>query len=487
MNIRNIIYSLVIFTGFLISATIVFKNREKPEKSIGWLLIFMLVPYVGIILYFFVGRNWKSKNLKERLSPEMIKFIKTSLDEYSGEYKDLAKLVTVGNGSPMFLYNDVTIFKDGVAKFDALLKDLESAVHHIHMEYYIVKSDEIGHKIFDTLIKKSKEGVKVRFVMDKVGGRLFDKEYLKEIRESGVELVTYSAHFASISKLVDTSLNYRNHRKIVIIDGKIGYLGGNNIGDEYLGKGKMGYWRDTHMKVEGEFVLGLQALFFDDFFSVLSINEESKKWEYDKQRQKYKREGDLINYFPENTVSKYLPMQLVYNGPGSPYSTIEQLFLKMITSAKEKIYISSPYFIPSESLLAALKVAVLSGIDVKIVFPEQYDHPPVGHASMTYIKELLDIGAEFYFYDKTSFYHNKAMVIDTNICTLGTSNFDVRSLYYNYEINAIIYDELTSAKMEGLFYDDMAVSRLLTLDEYNSRSTFTHMKESFFRVFSLLF
>ena len=487
MNIRNIIYSLVVFTGFLISATIVFKNREKPEKSIGWLLIFMLVPYVGIILYFFVGRNWKSKNLKERLSPEMIKFIQTSLDEYSGEYKDLAKLVTVGNGSPMFLYNDVTIFKDGVAKFDALLKDLESAVHHIHMEYYIVKSDEIGHKIFDTLIKKSKEGVKVRFVMDKVGGRLFDKEYLKEIRESGVELVTYSAHFASISKLVDTSLNYRNHRKIVIIDGKIGYLGGNNIGDEYLGKGKMGYWRDTHMKVEGEFVLGLQALFFDDFFSVLSINEESKKWEYDKQRQKYKREGDLINYFPENTVSKYLPMQLVYNGPGSPYSTIEQLFLKMITSAKEKIYISSPYFIPSESLLAALKVAVLSGIDVKIVFPEQYDHPPVGHASMTYIKELLDIGAEFYFYDKTSFYHNKAMVIDTNICTLGTSNFDVRSLYYNYEINAIIYDELTSAKMEGLFYDDMAVSRLLTLDEYNSRSTFTHMKESFFRVFSLLF
>jgi len=321
--------------------TIVFKNREKPEKSIGWLLIFMLVPYVGIILYFFVGRSWKSKNLKERLSPEMIKFIKTSLDEYSGEYMDLAKLVTVGNGSPMFLYNDVTIFKDGVAKFDALLKDLESAVHHIHMEYYIVKSDEIGHKIFDTLIRKSKEGVKVRFVMDKIGGRKFDKEYLKEIRESGIELVTYSAHFASVSKFIDTSLNYRNHRKIVIIDGKIGYLGGNNIGDEYLGKGKMGYWRDTHMRVEGEFVLGLQALFFDDFFSVLSINEESKKWEYDKQRQKYKREGDLENYFPENKITKYLPMQLVYNGPASPYSTIEQLFLKMITSAKEKIYISS--------------------------------------------------------------------------------------------------------------------------------------------------
>ena len=159
----------------------------------------------------------------------------------------------------------------------------------------------------------------------------------------------------------------------------------------------------------------------------------------------------------------------------------------MITSAKEKIYISSPYFIPSDSLMQALKVAVLSGIDVKIIFPEQYDHPPVGHASMTYIKELLDVGVEFYLYDKESFYHNKAMVVDTQISTFGTANFDVRSLYYNYEVNAVVYDELTSAKMEGLFYDDAAASRMLTLEEYNRGSIFTHLKESFFRIFSLLF
>lgn len=487
MNFYNLVSVFIIVINFLISMTIIFKNREKPEKSIGWLLIFMLVPFLGLILYFLVGRNWKSKNLKERLSPEMVDFVKTSLDEYVGPHKEMARMVTMGNGSPMFLYNNITVFKDGVGKFEALMTDLENAKHHIHMEYYIVKSDEIGRKIFDILIKKSLEGVKVRFIMDKIGGRAFDKEYMKKVRESGIELVTYSAHFASVGKLIDTSINYRNHRKIVIIDGKIGYLGGNNIGDEYIGNSKFGYWRDTHARIEGEFVLGLQALFFDDFFSVLSINEDAKKWEYDKRRQAYKREEHLGLYFPLSTVTNYLPMQLIYNGPGSPYSTVEQLFLKMISSAKEKIFISSPYFIPSDSLMQALKVAVLSGIDVKIVFPEQYDHPPVGHASMTYIKELLDVGVEFYFYDKTAFYHNKAMVVDTNICTLGTANFDVRSLYYNYEVNAVIYDELTAAKMEGLFYDDIAVSRMLTLEEYNQGSVFTHLKESFFRIFSLLF
>lgn len=487
MSLYNAITAISLVINFLISLIIIFKNREKPEKSIGWLLIFMLIPFLGLILYFFLGRNWKSKNLKERLSPEMIDFVRTSLEEYAGPYKEMAKMVTMGNGSPMFSYNTVKLFKDGVEKFETLIEDLENAKHHIHMEYYIVKSDDIGRRIFDMLIKKSKEGIKVRFIMDKVGGRSFDKEYLKEIRAAGIELVTYSAHFASISKYIDTSINYRNHRKMIIIDGRIGYIGGNNIGDEYTGKSKFGYWRDTHARIEGEFVLGLQALFFDDFFSVLSFNEEAKKWEYDKQRQKYKREGDLSLYFPKNTVENYLPMQLVYNGPGTPYSTIEQLFLKMIASATEKIYISSPYFIPSDSLMQSLKVAILSGIDVKIVFPEQYDHPPVGHASMTYIKELLDIGAEFYLYDKESFYHNKAMVVDTQVCTLGTANFDVRSLYYNYEVNAVIYDELTSAKMEGLFYDDTAVSRMLTLEEYNRGSIFTHLKESFFRIFSLLF
>lgn len=487
MSIYNIVTLVTLSVNFLIALSIIFVDREKPEKAIGWLLIFMLLPFAGLFLYFFIGRNWKSKNLKDRLSDEMLDFIDMSLEEYAGPFKALPKLVTRGNGTPMSYHNKVQLFKDGTEKFQQLLKDLENAQHHIHMEYYIVKSDEIGRTVFDLLMRKSREGVKVRFIMDKIGGRKFSKAYLKEVRASGIEVVTYSAKFASISKLIDTSINYRNHRKMVVIDGRVGYLGGNNIGDEYLGKGPLGYWRDTHLRVEGEFVLELQALFFDDFFTVLSMNEDSKKWEYQKQREIYPRESDLKHYFPLTQVTESVPIQLVYSGPGSEHSTTEQLFLKMIGAAEEKICISSPYFIPSEALMEALKIAVLSGIDVKILTPETYDHPAVGHASMTYIKELLDVGVQFYLYDKNAFLHTKALVVDAKICTLGTANFDVRSLYYNYEANAIIYDELTAAKVEGMFYDDMAVSRYLTLEEYNRNSTWTHLKESFFRIFSLLF
>lgn len=487
MVFYNYFYFFVLLINFGISFYIIFVNREKPEKSIGWLLIFMLVPIMGLVLYFFIGRNWRGTNLNERMSPEMLEFINASLEEYKGPYSDIAKLVTNGNNTPMFLHNEITLYKDGIEKFRDLLIDLNKAKHHIHMEYYIVKSDDIGREIFEILKKKATEGVEVRFIMDKIGGRGFDREYLKDLKRHGVEIVTYTAHFANIFKFIDTSLNYRNHRKIVIIDGEVGYIGGNNIGDEYLGKSKFGYWRDTHMRIKGDFVLGLQGLFYDDFYAVMTINENAKAWEYDKKREVYKRVDDMEQYFPRTSVTNYLPMQLAYNGPASPFSTIEQLFIKMITTAQEKVYISSPYFIPSEGTIEAIKIALLSGVDVRIIFPEQYDHPPVGHASMTYIKEVLQLGARFYLYDKTAFIHAKSIVVDSSLYTMGTANFDVRSFYYNYEVNAVVYDELSASYMEGMFFDDIAESRMVTLEEFNRRSLLTNLKESFFRVFSLLF
>jgi len=487
MSLYNIIYITVILLNFIISVYIIFVNREKPEKSIGWLLIFMLVPIVGLVLYFLVGRNWRSTNLKNKLSHEMLNLINASLDDYEGPYQDIAKLVTNGNSSPMFMKNEVKLYKDGYEKFNDLLFDLKNARHHIHMEYYIVKSDEIGRKIFDILKEKALEGIEVRFIMDKVGGRKFDKDYLRDLIDSGVEIVTYSAHFANFTRLIDTSINYRNHRKIVIIDGDIGYIGGNNIGDEYLGQSKFGYWRDTHMRIRGDFVLGLQGLFYDDFFSVININENSRVFELHRRKEVHKQIQDFEKYFPKTSVNTYIPMQLAYCGPASPFSTIEQLFIKIITSAREKIFISSPYFIPSSGTLEALRIAILSGVDVRIIMPEQYDHPPVQHASMTYIKEILQLGAKFYLYDKSSFIHTKAIVVDGRMFTMGTANFDVRSFYYNYEVNAVVYDELEASKVEGMFFDDIARSRLITLDEFNERGLMTNLKESFFRVFSLLF
>lgn len=475
------------FINFIILWNLIFKKRERPEKVLGWLLVLTLLPPLGLILYLYMGVNWQKTILNGRFSPEAAEAINQSLRAYEGSDETMARMIANVNGSPMFLYNEITLFPDGISKFKALLDDIEKAKHHIHMEYYIVKSDGIGRTIFDALKKKAKEGVKVRVVMDKIGGRYFDKAYKKELMEAGIEIVTFTATFAFVSRFVDTSINYRNHRKMVIIDGTIGYIGGNNIGDEYLSKSHYGYWRDTHMRVRGDFVLGMQGLFFDDFFAVLHRNEASKKWEYVKQREIYHHETAFCEFFVPSDVTRPLPMQICYSGPESPLYAIELMLLKMISTAKERIYISSPYFIPSDGTMSALKAAAVSGLDVRIMFPAQYDHPMVGHASMTYLGELLECGARLFLYDAKAFSHNKCVVADGRTFTLGTANFDVRSFFFNYEVNAVVYDEYYASKLEGYFVNDMEHAVEMTYDDYRNRPKIQLMKENFFRIFSLLF
>lgn len=486
MTLFQILAILIYIINLIIVWLLVFYKRERPEKVIGWFVVLMLLPYIGLILYLYMGINWKDTVLNTKFSNEVLDFVDFTVNEFEGEYKPIARLVSNTNSSPMFLFNKVKIFKDGIGKFEELLKDLEGASHHIHMEYYIVREDDIGRKVLDTLKKKAKEGVKVRLIIDKIGGRFISSDYRKELIASGVELVTFTAAFAFVSKIIDLSLNYRLHRKIVVIDGKIGYIGGNNIGDEYVSKSSFGYWRDTHIRVEGDFVLGLQGLFFDDFFAVLHRNEHAKKWEYRKRSEIYKREKNFEEYFPKSEVQEYLPMQLAYSGPESPLYSIELLFIKMMSLAKERILISTPYFIPSEGTMSQLKAALMAGVDVRIMYPAQYDHPIVGHASMTYLGELLELGAKIYLYNKESFAHNKALVVDGKIFTVGTANFDVRSFFFNYECNGIIYDETLASKMEELFFEDVEKSKELTLEDYLKRPRSTFMIESLARVFSLL-
>lgn len=487
MKILPYINFLFYAINLVIMFSLVFHKRERPEKVLGWLLILVFLPPIGLFLYAYMGVNWRGTVLSERFSPAVSDLISRSLGDFEGPNEDIARMVSNLNASPMFHHNDVTLYKDGVEKYARLLEDLEGAQHHIHMEYFIVKSDHLGRQIFDILKEKALSGVKVRVIMDKIGGRTFDRQYKKELMAAGIEIVTYTAAFAFVSRFIDMSINYRNHRKMVIIDGKIGYLGGNNIGDEYVSKGPMGYWRDTHMRVEGDFVLGMQGLFFDDFFAVLHRNQASQKWEYMKQREIYKEESDLSEYFQPTSVTSEVPIQICYSGPESAFYSIELMFLKMIATAKERIFISTPYFIPSEGTASALKTAIKSGVDVRIMFPAQYDHPFVGHASMTYLGELLESGARVFMYDKTSFTHNKAVVCDGRSFTLGTANFDVRSFFFNYEVNAILYDEYLAAKMEGFFQEDMENAEELTLEKYMDRPRTQFMKESFYRIFSLLF
>ena len=387
------------------------------------------------------------------------------------------ELLAFNSDSPIFVNNDIKIYKDGTKKFKDLKKELLKAKHHIHLEYYIVNSDEIGEELKDILIKKSLEGVKVRFIIDKVGSSSLKRSYIKDLKKAGVSVVMYSYFLAPLLKIINTQINYRNHRKIVVIDGQVGFLGGINIGDEYLGKNKkFGYWRDTHLRIKGDFVLALQAVFLDDFITIEKANNSYTF--YDKEFDKY---------FPENTLTKEkVLMQLVKSGPDSTFPAIMQSILKMIMTARENIYITTPYFVPPSSLMEAIKIASLSGVDVKIMFPEKSDHFMVNKASRSYLSELMDCGVEVYLYSKDSFIHSKTMTIDGKICTLGTANMDIRSFELNYEINTVIYDKDITNKIDSLFFEDLLKCRHFKLEEYESSHKFDKFIEGVARIFSAL-
>lgn len=475
LSFQSVIYTLIIMNA-IVSVTIIVLERKQPEKTIAWLLIFVLLPPVGLILYIFLGRNWKMHKLRENFSPQVEELIYGAMKKLNNpEYLPLVELLASNSESPLFVNNEIKVFKDGNEKFKVLKEELLKARHHIHLEYYIVKSDTIGTEIKDILIQKSLEGVQVRFLMDRVGSIRVKRSYIKELKDAGVEVVQYSYFLAPILRKINTQINYRNHRKIVIIDGEVGFIGGINIGDEYLGKGKLGYWRDTHIMVKGDFVLGLQAVFIDDFITIKKANNDFSLYD-----------GKFETYFQPVGSDEGKIMQLIKSGPDSRYPAIQQGILKMISMANHHIYITTPYFVPPESIMEALKVASLGGIDVRILFPGKYDHLTVYHASKTYLSELAACGVKVYFYDENSFVHAKVMTVDSKICTVGTANMDIRSYVLNYEINAVIYDSEVTEKLEDQFYEDLNSSIRLTAEDFENSPFYIRFLEAISRLFSSL-
>ncbi|GAA0746363.1 cardiolipin synthase [Clostridium oceanicum] len=466
--------SIFFVINIIISIIVIGVERKKPEKTIAWLLTFIVVPPLGIFLYIFLGRNWKKHKLHENTNIDIEKLIHEAVPKIKhSRYYSLIELLSKNNESPLFNDNYIEIFKDGNEKFKRLKEELLKAKNHIHLEYYIVKSDVIGNEIKDILIKKANEGVQVRFIIDRVGSIKIKKSYIKELKENGIDVVQYSYFLAPLLRHINTQINYRNHRKIVIIDGKVGFLGGVNIGDEYLGKSKLGYWRDTHIMVEGDFVMGLQAVFMDDFATIKEANHE------------YFYYGeDFQSYFPEIPESEGKIMQLVKSGPNSDFPAIMQAMFKMINLAKDHIYITTPYFVPNGSIMNALKVAALSGIDVRILFPGKYDHILVYYASKTYLEELVSYGVKIYFYDEKAFVHAKTITVDGEISSVGTANMDIRSYELNYEINAVIYDIETTEELENIFFEDLRRSYRVYEKDFSNRSFAKRVFEGIARIFS---
>lgn len=467
-----------IYTGIniIISIDILLDNRD-PSSTVAWILVLFLFPVGGIFLYLYIGRNHRKQKtfskkrtednyILNHLFKEQIHFLnygeilQKNITDIKG---NIIPLLFRNTHSPLTINNKVKVLQNGEATFSEMLDAIYKAEDHIHMEYYIIKDSHIGRKFQEALIKKAKEGIEVRLIYDAVGSWRLTKKFLKPLEDAGVIIEVF---LPVTLPLLGSRLNYRNHKKILVVDGKIGFVGGINIGDEYLGKNKkLGFWRDTHLKLQGEAVYVLQGMFLADWYFVSneSIND--------------------IKYFPKQGYCGETILQIASSGPDSYWASIHQAYFSAINSAREKVYITTPYLVPDEGILLALKTAALRGVDVRLLVPIKPDHRSVFWASKSHFEELLRAGVKIYQYSK-GFVHGKVFIIDNNFISIGTANLDIRSFELNFEVNAFIYDKDINRKVSKDFLEDLKVSKQILLDEYKKRP-FTHkITESIARVFS---
>jgi len=478
MEILSYLTVLILILNITLGISIIFLERKDATSTWAWLMVLLFIPILGFVLYLIFGKpisnrrifTWDTKSrlgVKNAVETQLQALEEGSFifkNEDIAKYEDLIYMHLRNDDAIFTQDNDIEILTDGERKFDRLIEDLEKAEDHIHLQYYIVRHDELGWRIADVLMKKAKEGVDVRFLIDDLGSRRLKKKYIRSLQQAGVQVEAFfpSRFFPKIN----LKINYRNHRKLGIIDGKIGYIGGFNIGDEYLGKKKkFGYWRDTHLRMSGSSVQNMQTRF------ILDWNQASRDdILYDDRYYQTKPSGDI-------------GVQIVSSGPDQDWEQIKNGYIKMIMSAKEYIYIQTPYFIPDESLRDALQIAVLSGVDVKIMIPNKPDHPFVYWATLSKSGDLLHAGADVYIY-QNGFLHAKAIIVDGKISSVGTANIDVRSFRLNFEVNAFLYNEEITKELEAAFHEDIKQSTQMTKKLYDKRSIGIRFKEAISRLIS---
>ncbi|MTH53237.1 cardiolipin synthase [Bacillus mangrovi] len=469
----SIIFTLsIIFIGFVI-----FMENRKPNQTLTWLIVLGAFPIVGFLFYLLFGRNVRKRRLfeKKALVDQQV-FLQIEGDSSSYEEKAekmgdhqklMFRLAHNLSHSPVSFASETKILTNGDQKFPAMLEAIRNAKKYIHLEYYIVRHDEIGMDLQKALIDKAREGVEVRFLYDAVGSWKLSKAYISRMHRAGIEMVPF---LPVTLPFLSNKINFRNHRKIVVIDGETAFMGGLNVGDEYLGKVDFfGFWRDTHMEVKGEAVQTLHMIFLQDWYYMTG------------------RELDTATYLQpvqiEPVPERSGGVQMIAGGPDNKWENIKSLFFSMIVSAKESIWIASPYFIPDEDILSALKVAALSGIDVKLLVPKRPDKKLVFYASRSYFAELMEAGAEIYEYDK-GFMHSKIVIVDYELASIGTANMDMRSFHLNFEVNAFLYRTDSTVTLVNEYENDLKESIKLEMDDFTKRSFFQRVFESFSRLLS---
>lgn len=477
-NLNFSIVDAIFCINILLAMSVIFFERKNPSATWAWIMIMLFVPVLGFILYIVIGQDMRKRKTFTKKEEEdrylaLLHAQETRLSYHLNEFKDVItqtfqsviRLHLVGHQCLYTDDNQVTIYTTGQDKFEHMFECIENAQKYIHIEYYIIRQDPLGDRLKSLLIKKAKEGVQVLLLYDDMGCWKTRKSYFKELKAAGVKIASF---YPTIIPFLKVHLNYRNHRKICVVDGETAFLGGFNIGIEYLGKNKrLGYWRDTHLQIKGSAVNMINLQFLLDW------------------RFATKENIPLTQYINEDVKPTHSQtgIQIVSSGPDSSHASIFNGYVKMINEAKQSIYIQTPYFIPDDALLTALKLAALSGIDVHIMIPNKPDHPFVYWATYSYIGELVHYGVKCYTYEK-GFLHAKTIVVDEQICSVGTANFDIRSFKLNFEINAFIYDQKVAKDLAEAFKNDLKDCRELTKEVYENRNLIIKFKESVSRLLS---
>lgn len=486
VDIWNWLMDRLVFINILFSIIIVFFQRRDPKAVWTWLLVLYFIPVFGFLFYLLLGQDMRKnkmfriKEVEDRLNfsvKNQEDFIKNHdlalTDPLARDYEDLVIYNLETSGAVLTVSNQVEIFTDGEAKFEDLRRELKKAKHFIHIQYYIIKNDELFDSIVPILLDKVNKGVEVRILYDGMGGRFMPAKKWQELKDAGIRVGVF---FPAILKRLHLRMNYRNHRKIVVIDGMVGYVGGFNIGREYISKDpKFGYWRDTHLKLSGDSVISLQIRF------ALDWNYATKENLF--TNANYFQLPDQLNLLNLNNTP--VGIQIIASGPDAGNRQIRDNYLELIHKARKHIYIQTPYFVPDDAVLSALRIASLSGVDVRLMIPCKPDHPFVYWATYSYVGDLLGAGARCYTYED-GFLHSKGVMTDGRVSCYGTANMDIRSFELNFEVNAVIYDEETTEKLEEAFIRDLARCKEITLELYEGRSLWIRLKEQCCRLLSPL-
>ena len=459
MWVANLFFIIVIIT--------VEKKKSSIYNSLDLYFNSFTLCWIFLSIYFF-GLTFKKKRVANKIYK--IKKLRSRKDVTNSDKKELRRwkgLITyleMSTDNHISANNNIELYFTGKEFFENLKKEIKNAREVINMEYFVFKFDNIGKEIADLLIEKAKEGLEVNLIIDGVNTSNFRlKRYFKD---TGVNLYFF---FKTYIPLFNIRLNYRDHRKLTIIDNKVAFVGGMNIGDEYLGKGKIGYWRDTSVKVFGDVV----ATFEKEFYFALSI-----------VKNKFLKDEKLpIEPTLKYEEEKSIYMQLISSGPNYEFPVIRDNHIKLIQEAKKSVFIQTPYFVPDDLLLDTLKTAILSGIDVKIMIPNKADHLFIYWVNQYYIADLLRLGANIYRYEN-GFIHSKTLLIDEEVISVGTCNLDYRSFYLNFEVNLNVYNKEVANAFKVQYYKDIAISKKLTFNDFAKRSIFTKIKESVFRLLS---